>query len=684
MCLLRPVARLGCYICGVRHGLLVLALTLFAAGGVASSATQEVAPTSKLEQAAIDALQDGRMVRARTLSEQAIASDPRSALAHYVLGVAMKEGDGNLPLSLRELQKARELIELGRGIARPGMEKWHREILLELAYALSDMGHYEALLDVHAEIRRLYVPTLHGSDVWPLMKLGRIDEARAAAARAIASGDAFQEHVARNGLCALDGYPACQAMLSAVRDHDLPSGLALRNTGVSAIEAGRLEEAERLLIESTENPDEDTNPFRDLLTLYTEQNRLAEAIDAARQMVLFARSVSRRQRQYSRGGELAASGALLLVAGHPSRALAASARALTEPDRAAHWSGSSSELSAEVALLDRAARLTLAEQFAEASAILSWYQAPRLTTRRMGLQLGAWFSARNITPLLLQGGLRPREGAADRERPQLSGPQWLFPDAIELFGASPTLALVESVRRSPPSDDSPIPRELRRADLDAQESEARFLLGDYDGCIRAGELAREQLPPSLRLLRTRLAARMAAAAYKLQRGAEAWALYAEVMSADPGTLRRLRQPLPVKATPTAGLLGNASRLVLATPRFVEDERSPFRLAAAGSSLCLFAPGDVTIACASDPGLAATKGAVQPEVSAAGEASAFPTPPSAREAAKPEQRIALALLDVSFAPRINLTQSDLGTLDGSPVAEQGLSREDADSVLDLPR
>lgn len=663
----------------------LLALLLLPAGSVlAAGTTSEEVPASDAEQRAIDALQDGRMVSARALAEKALATEPRSSIAHYVLGVALKEGEGNLPLALRELQRARQLVELGHGIARPGMEKRHREILFELAYALSDLGHYEELLGVHAEIRRLYMPNLYGADVWPLMKLGRIEDARAAAARAIASGDAFQEHVARNGLCALDGYPACQAMLKAVREHDLPAGLALRNTGVSAIESGQLELAERLLIESTENPDEDTNPYRDLLTLYTEQNRLAEAIDAARQMGFFARSVSRRQRQYSRGGELTASGALLLVAGHPGRALAASARALNEPDRAAHWSGSSSELSAEVALLDRSARLTLAEQFAEAAAILPWYRAPGLHARQLGLQIGAWFSGRSITPLLLQGGLRPREGAAERERPLLSGPQWLFPDAIELFGAGPTLALIAEVRRTPPSNESPIPQSLRDADLDAQESEARYLIGDYSGCLQAGARAREGLPSSLRLLRTRLAARMAAAAYRLERRDEAWALYAEVMSSDPGTLRRLRLPLPVRRSQAPGVLGDAAALVLSTSRFVEDESSPFRLETAGASLCLFAPGDASIGCASDPGLQSPEDQTRPETSTTEDAAAFVAPPTAREAREPAQRLALALLEVSFAPRINLTQTDLGTLDGSPVAERGLSQEDAGSVLDLPR
>lgn len=675
---------------GRQLGRVVMIVGVCLAAREGTSAISETTPDDSrtltaAERAAVEALDDGRFARARTLAERALAEHPDSAIGQYALGVALKDGDGNLPLGLRALQRARALIEITPGRPRPGDERWHRDILLQLAYALSDLGHYGELLQVHAELRERYLPTFWGADVWPLMKLGRIAEARAAAARAIAGSDPYQEHIARNGLCALDGYPACLEMVRAARAHDLDLGLALRNAGVSAIEVGELEAAERLLIESTENPDGDTNPYRDLLSLYTEQARLAEAADAGRRMVAFGRYASRRQRQYSRGGELTASGALLLVAGHPERALAASARALLEPDRAAHWSGTSGELGAEVALLDRAARLTLAQRCEEVGAVLPWYRSAAWQARATMLRLSAWITSRAITPLALQGGLRPRDTAEERERPQLGAPRWLIPDALALFGAGPADALLAQVRRAPLPPDSTVPPAQRAADLDALEAEVSWLRGRHEQVLESGARARAALPASLRLLRARLAALMAASAWELGRSDESYALYAEVLESDPGTLRRLALSLPIAASDAVGgAASEAARRVARTPRFREDPNSPFHLTTSGELLCLAGPSGVRFACARDPGRRVPV-AAEPAPESANARSGPPPPvalPRPGDLDDPAQRLALALLEAAFAPRIDLSQSDLATLDGSPVAERSLSDESADAVLDL--
>lgn len=659
-------------------------------GGAAAQVAQSPNPTTPALAAsdidlAVEAMQSGKLVRARALAEAVLAREPNSALAHYVLGVAMQDGEGNIPLALNLFQTARRLAERPDGTARAALEKWHQEILFRLMYAQSDLGDYHALLALTAEIRRLYRPQLFSADVWPLMKLGRIEEARTAAKLALQSGNPVEEAIARNGLCALDGYPACQAMLKAVRGYDLPPGLALRNTAIAAYESGRLAEAERLLLESTEYPEEEANPHRDLAMIYTAEGRLAEAAGAAREMLSFSRRLPRRQRQYSRGGELTTAAELLLVAGHADRALRAASRALVEPDRAAHWSGTALEVNAEAALLDQTARRTLAQQFHETAAVAPWSAALRLRAIGWSLSVSGWFSARRIMPLVLAGGLRPRETAEQRGRPQLSAPEWMLLDAIDLMGPGPALGLIEQLRSTPAPPHSPIPSDLRDGYFLALVCEAHALRGDDVACLTTGAKARELLPPGLKLLRTRLAARMAQAALRQGDHTGAWPLLDEVFAGDPGTLRRLDAALPVALDRTlSGSVADAAALVVGTGRFVEMAGSPFVLTASRDQLCLLGPGQGLLACAGDPGQETARDrsndAAHDDRSTETTTTSIPELPRPGEFAAAERRIALAFLREAFAPRVDLSQSDLGSLDGSPTTQRGLDDDTVNRLL----
>ncbi|MBP7149570.1 MAG: hypothetical protein KBD01_18740 [Acidobacteria bacterium] len=640
----------------------LIALVLLAAAGttLAEETFSELA-LHPAERLALDAAREGKFVRARELAESVLGSDPRSAVGELVLAMALHEGEGNVPLAVRHYGRARALLETSDGTARPGLERWHRELLHREAWALSDMGRYDDLLAINRRIRELYDPTYHSADVWPLMKLGRVEEARRAVTRALASGDSFEEVVARNGLCALDGYPACTEMLRAVRGWGLSPGLALRNVAVSAIEVGRYEEAERLLLESANHPSEETNPWRDLASLYAGQGRLGEASAAARAMIEFSRRLPARVRQHERAQGFVIAAEVLLLTGHADRALAAARRALAEPDRASHWSGSEEEINSEGWLLDRAIRRTAAERELEAARLSGVFAAPLHWWRALRHRVAAWLSGRKVLPLLLRGGLEEADELAHPEHPQVSAPPWLLIDAVDLLGPGPTLAHVARWRAVRGTSSSPVPRELREARATALETEAHWLAGDERRCLEAGGRARAALPAGEVLLRTRVAARMADAAWRSGQRARAWDLYAEVLERDPALLRRLGLALPVAPPPAgASLLEDAARRAARTPRFAVDRSSPFRIAAAGERLCLFGLHDAALAC------------VAGEVPGAGDGP---------YAGDPVAGLADRLLRAAFAPRLELSQQDLTTLDGSAGAERELAPELLDLLSD---
>ncbi len=684
--------------------LLPLLLLVAAAGAPARAQVEEDipetdAPASPPEQAALDALREGRFVRGRELAEAILRANPGSVPAEYVLGIALHEAEGNTPLALRHFQRALARVSLPDGHPLPGRSGWHARLLVATMAALSDLGRNEELLAAQRLFRATYSPQAHARDVWPLMKLGRVDAARSAAQRALVTGDPIEEAIARNGLCALDGYPACAAMLESVRRAKLDPGLALRNLGVSALEAGRFAEAERLLQESTQHPDESANPWRDLTALYVGQARFGEALEASRRMIAFSRALPPRFRQHGGAEDLVTAGQMLLLAGHPERAAAATARALAAPDRASHWSGSSQEILAEGQLLDRAIHLTLAEAEREAAALSSWAAAPAHWTRAAAHAVAGWLSGRRVQPLLQHGGLRS-EDPAQPLRPELSAPGWLLPDVVALFGAGPTIALIGSERARTPAENDPVPSDLREGMALAVESEARWLRGDRRGCLAAGRRARELLPAAEVLLRARLALRMAQSAYAAGDLATAGPLYDEVLARDPGALRRLGVALPVRVAGggpagggsasggsasggSAGGGGSADAAAAAfraagTPRFRRDDASPFVLAPQGRQLCLSGPQGAVLACAADPGPrpAGEKKPQQPEQRQEQADVAY----DPRDLPDAPARIAGALLRVAFAPRVDLSQQDLSTLDGTPIAERGLDASRLDNLL----
>jgi tetratricopeptide (TPR) repeat protein len=674
------------------HGVLVIALLVFPAGAPAQQEggareTRETAPEPSLVDRAVTALDEGRFVRARELASEVLEKNPDSVIGLYVLASALHEGEGNIPRALHVIRAARQRAETPAPPPSGSVAaNWHERILKRHLWILSDLGRYDELIRTAATIRRLYDASYHAADVWPRMKQGEVEQARQAAARAIATGNPYQEIIARNGLCAIDGLEACEEMLRAVRDYGVSPGLALRNLAVAVAASGNYERAEELLIESTQHPTPEANPWSLLTDLYLEEARFAEAAAAAREMVDYARHMPPRERQHARAGELSVSAAVLLLAGEAGRAAALSEEAVDEPDRAAHWSGSSEEIAADIHLLNHAVHRTLAEMAAETASVLPWYASFPQRAEAWGHRLQSWTAARRLMPLLVRGGLRLRGGPEHLSDPSLSAPTWLQLDAVRLLGAGPTLDLVAEMRGKEPAPGSPWPPELREALLDALATEAHSLLGRDREVIARGEAAREALPAADRLLRVRLAARMAEAARRLADWERAAELYDEVLRTEPGTLRRLGVALPVTLGTCRTDVGcEALDEAVGSPRFRREERSPFLLAESGSQLCLATRSGARLACS--PTAIPEEPESEDQVSSAEgrpEERSQPFEPLPPErAGDPAARAALALIRTAFTPPIDLTQQDLESLDGAPTSRRGLEKDTLGELMQGP-
>ncbi|MBX2886113.1 MAG: hypothetical protein KTR32_39525, partial [Granulosicoccus sp.] len=171
---------------------------------VASAATPGLhALPEELE--AFWAFTEGRRVRARELAQSVIDKNPNSYVAHTVLGEVEQIAEGNFPRAVYLLQRALTLFEIAHANQADTSNtwRWHSRILRKLAFAQGDMENHQEKLELLERYNQLYEPDLLAQRVWPLLKLGRYEDAREAARQGMASGNARQQQIALNALCAI-------------------------------------------------------------------------------------------------------------------------------------------------------------------------------------------------------------------------------------------------------------------------------------------------------------------------------------------------------------------------------------------------------------------------------------------------------------------------------------------------
>ncbi|MBC7170812.1 MAG: hypothetical protein H5U40_00205, partial [Polyangiaceae bacterium] len=402
-------------------------------------------PGTPAELEAFAAVGAGKFVRARELGERLLASSPRSYVAHLVLSNAHHYGEANFPLAVYHAREALRLFESRHGaIPRPGFPwRWHALILRELALVQQEVGDFEDALATVARHDETYQPRLTAQRAWPLMKLGRFEDARVAAAAGIASGDPLQVRIALNAMCAIEfeagraeaGYEACRRAVEHMRStHGRPETVDLSNFAEAARSLFRLDEAESALLEAGAVPEVSYgNPWRDLSELYLREARFPEAVGALERIALFRDIRPAHMRNSDMNEDRRALSSLLLVAGRSEEAMRVTTRALVLVDRRYHNSRDPAQDRVVAALLDRAARRQRAAELRERSAARPWYERIWAEVRALGLELSAFRSGREAVKLLsdrerLVGTFRLGTSESGIMQP------WLIGDLVDVLG----------------------------------------------------------------------------------------------------------------------------------------------------------------------------------------------------------------------------------------------------------
>ncbi len=615
---------------------------------------------------ALDLIINGSFARARALTEELLRRDGDSIEGNFLLGMIHHRAEGNLPRALYFVKRSRQLLEERYGTVPYEQEMifWHSIVIAEMAEVSGAMGRHEDKVRYILERDQLYEPSMTAQLGWPLMRMRRYDEARAVVEEALQMPDRpGQRAIARTALCAIEAelqrreasWEACR--LAAEHEHGEAHGgpTPFTNAAESALGVLKFDEAERMILEGTRRFQSGTvsNPWLDLTHLYLAEGRISEALEAVREMFTWRRRQPAHIDEQNRAEAELASAIFLIVAGRPKEAAGVTSRILERPDRTGYTSSESGQMEAGNALVDSVAHRAAAELAAERASWSPFWDSvkARLEARRLALR--AWSSGRRVASLL--AGERILLATL---RPYLAGsmeiPEWMETELVAFLGPGVVAAALEEGRAS---------EDLEGAEgyFLAYEAEIAWQNGAERRALEKVDRALQELPGSEVLLRARVSAIGAQAALDSGAPQRALELFDQVMQLEPGVIRRLGLALPASfEAASPGLAEETVSYLEKSPRFTDEGSGWFRVQVQGQEgtgrACLLGPRGTRFACAD----------ISPRAGDEGE--------------EPARRLAKEFHAAVFAPRIDLTQADLRSLDGSPTAGGGRASERLRSVL----
>ena len=628
-------------------------------------------PEDPAEAAVLSAAEAGEPIKARRAAEELLAGDPESLVGRYVLGLSMAE-DGDFSRARAELEHAE------RAWAQRYGSKWsassppwrvHARVLLALEDVTGMMDDREAQLHWIDAYNESYSPLMVAERAWPLMKLGRLEEARASAQRGIDIEDEEQGMIGYNTLCAIAGesgdrrdhWKACaKSRLLLPTTYD-PT-VALMNAAGAAQGVLDFVTAEAMLQEATRGvPTGPANPWTELVWLYLGQARGADAVAAARSMQSWRSRAPAQYRDQSRAESDSALSATFLAFGDGARALSTANRALDFPDRLGFKSADSDQATGSAALLRLAARRLAERRTHEDAQADSLPQRLGYGLRRLLPSFGAWVDRSAVT-MALTDKRRLRSTLRLYVEGGFGTPPWLVGELVPVLGAGVVAA--EVARFQATESESTM-----RAYHDAIYAECAWWRGSRTDALLLATRAFDALPETEKLLRARLAAIRADAAWAEGDKESALDAYELAMELDPSTVRRLGLELPAEVR-LAGT-GEASE---ATAEILD--RSPTLRSSSGAFVVTVEASGTSVRACLTTRRGARLGCSETALpTRAGEEASVPT-------AADHARVAAEDFHATvFSMPHGGTGVDLRSLDGTNVVHTEKARRDMQGLLE---
>lgn len=631
---------------------------------------------TKEEQEVLRLLDKQKFIEAREKAQKILEEDKGSFIASWAMGVVYHEEEANHARALFLIRKAKDKLHKRYGMPPTDRRaiKWHKEIIKRLSYLLGEMDRRDEQLALLDEHDKYYKPPMDQSRIWMLMKMGRLDEGRALARKLTHSDDVHERVSGYNGLIAieseaLDREATWKVGLEGIERTQGRSCILAHNASSSALEVFEFEQAERLARQALKADIKDcSNPsWSRLAAVYLVTGKFGQAVSAIKS--LREEPIDKRLRAQFEMGNRGFLVELLYAMGKFEEAERFMREIHAMPDRTGMTSSSKEVIQLGMAvglwmLLD--ARI---EQERERSSVRSFTDGFDNDVTLQELKLKRWEIAREVVQLAAH-----EELVVKATRPYLRAVMpWYSGSLIPILGSGVMTKAVESARKL----DAKV-EDKAAGYFEAMLGEIAWRDGDWKEAVAKGELALEKLPKQAALIRHRVMAWLGDAQDELGQRDKALALWHDVLKKYPTTLRHLQIAIPARIESDDSELGDELADRLEDSRRIELDERGFLVRTEGIgddhvAVCLADNRGTTYACANslpdrkEPEIKVPGAVEMPKIPVA------PLDPAERE----EQTVLLAadrFHDKVFAPKVELTQADINSLDGSAV------RADADHVL----
>jgi hypothetical protein len=637
------------------------ALGLLAAATLAAAPATAVAYSpltgDAAEQALLKSVRAEKLIRAREQAEKILKRRPESLIARYALALVFHDEEGNLPRALYHARRAERQLQGRYGTPPQGQlaKEWHRKLLLEQESILGELDKRNAQLALLDRHDKLYKPALDYRRIWALMKLHRFAEATRIAKKVSLSKRVSRRVSGLNGLIAIEmerlrPRATFKVGMKGVVDTGYRSCILLHNTSEAAFAVFKFSEAERLANKALQASMKDcpNSSYPHLASLYLlrgDYQRAMQAVRSARKQ-----GVRRRYRQQFEMLNDSWLFRLLYVLGRFDKVLERGRRIFRAPDRVGMTSLTKEMTRFAAAVEYHMALRAEMERLRERASVRplhrrlgTWLQLRRLDHK-------AWVVRRRAARLLANPRVELRSLVRPYFTPVLP---WSSGHLIEVAGAGVVKQALTDARSR---------ERMRRtaAYFDALEGELIYRDGDLPRALTLADKALKLLPSDEKLLRGRVEAWSADAAWRLGRRKDAERRYHQVLQRFPTALRILGVRLPVRVLADGRPLSRAiAKTLLGSRRLRVDDGAGFVVRVTGrkdrARLCLESRAGRRYACAE-------------------QKLPLKLPKAEDSEAERVARIIDLFHRKGFAPKVDLTQRDINSLDGSAV------RGDADELI----
>ena len=615
--------------------LLLIAATAHAGGGgdpVRAAATPA-------EQKVLDELDKDQLIKARTDAQAILDAHPDSFVATYAMARIQHDEEGNHARALYFIHRAEALLE--RQFHTPPV--WGKKLLREEYWIVHEMDRMDDALAVVDRYEKKYDDTDETLRIWPLFKLGRMQEARDLGKRLAASDNPYDRGHAYNGMLSLEfeAHNRAETYRWSMEGVEVTQGKScnmLRNAAGAAFNRFKLKEAEDLALRAHNAEDHDCegDGYDQLTGLYLGEGELQKSVAALESLKQVP--IPKRYRPQFAIERRALLADILHALGRTADAERLAREVYELPERTGMTSSSK-----RAAAIDRGFRYWQAVDARLARIAEMTAYRPMLATLSvdvMRLVATRWTVRHELIELLADDDMLVTYTRPNMGEPDTTG-SWRTMALADIVG---TGIMEDAVARARTLD-AEFPEAQPYLDLFA--GELAYRRGDYAVAADRAAAALPKLPHEEALLRYRALAWQADALRKL--GKLDARPYHDVLQNFPSIFRILDLAIPVAiesdGSPAAA---EAARRAADSPRFAQTTGAPFKIVTRAVEgvveMCLTDTRGFQFACAKgtkdDPAISALD----------------------------------AFHEAAFSPKVALGQLDLSSLDGSPV------RVSADQVV----